>query len=49
VLITQAIVQAVFPLLAPSVQTLALTLAALNRMEWKQLYHLPDTRFRLNR
>ena len=48
-LITQATAQADFPLLAASVLTMALTLAVLNRMVWKRLYHLADTRYSLNR
>ena len=48
-LITEATAQADFPLLAASVLTMALTLAVLNRMVWKRLYHLADTRYSLNR
>ncbi|MBP1685759.1 MAG: transporter, inner rane subunit [Deltaproteobacteria bacterium] len=48
-LITQATAQADFPLLAASVLIMALTLAGLNRMVWKRLYHLADTRYSLNR
>ncbi|HEX7407753.1 MAG TPA: ABC transporter permease subunit [Candidatus Binatia bacterium] len=48
-LITEATAAADFPLLAASVLTMAITLATLNRVVWKRLYRLADTRFSLNR
>lgn len=48
-LITQATAAGDFPLLAAGVLTMALTLAVLNRVFWKRLYRLADTRFSLNR
>jgi NitT/TauT family transport system permease protein len=48
-LITEATTAADFPLLAASVLTMALALALLNRVLWKRLYRLADTRFSLNR
>ncbi|MFN8625303.1 MAG: ABC transporter permease subunit [Candidatus Binatia bacterium] len=48
-LITEATAQADFPLLAASVLTMAMTLAALNRVVWKRLYRVAEARFSLNR
>jgi NitT/TauT family transport system permease protein len=48
-LITEATAAADFPLLAAGVLTMALALALLNRVLWKRLYRLADTRFSLNR
>jgi NitT/TauT family transport system permease protein len=38
-----------FPLLAAGVLTTALALVLLNRVLWKRLYRMADTRFSLNR
>jgi NitT/TauT family transport system permease protein len=48
-LITEATAAGDFPLLAAGVLTMALALALLNRVLWKRLYRLADTRFSLNR
>ncbi len=48
-LITEATAAGDFPLLAAGVLTMALALVVLNRMLWKRLYRLADTRFSLNR
>jgi NitT/TauT family transport system permease protein len=48
-LITTATAAGDFPLLAASVLTMALALVFLNRLVWKRLYRLADTRFSLNR
>lgn len=48
-LITEATAAADFPLLAAGVLIMALALALLNRVLWKRLYRLADTRFSLNR
>ena len=48
-LITEATAAADFPLLAAGVLTMALALVLLNRVLWKRLYRMADTRFSLNR
>jgi NitT/TauT family transport system permease protein len=48
-LITEATAAGDFSLLAAGVLTMALALALLNRVLWKRLYRLADTRFSLNR
>jgi len=48
-LITEATTTADFPLLTSSVLTMALALVVLNRLLWKRLYRLADTRCSLNR
>jgi NitT/TauT family transport system permease protein len=48
-LITEATAAGDFPLLAAGVLTMALALVVLNRVLWKRLYRLADTRFSLNR
>jgi len=48
-LITQATAAGDFSLLAAGVLTMALTLVVLNRLLWKRLYRIADTRFSLNR
>jgi len=48
-LITEATAAAHFPLLAAGVLTMALALVLLNRVLWKRLYRMADTRFSLNR
>jgi NitT/TauT family transport system permease protein len=48
-LITEATAAGDFPLLAAGVLTMALALVVLNRLVWKPLYRLADTRFSLNR
>jgi NitT/TauT family transport system permease protein len=48
-LITEATAAGDFPLLAAGVLTMALALVVLNRLVWKPMYRLADTRFSLNR
>ncbi|HMA28280.1 MAG TPA: ABC transporter permease subunit [Thermoanaerobaculia bacterium] len=48
-LITRATREADFPLLTAGVLTMSLAIVALNRLVWKRLYRLAETKYSLNR
>jgi len=48
-LITKATREADFPLLAAGVLTMSLALVLLNRLVWRRLYRLAETKYSLNR
>ena len=48
-LITKATREADFPLLTAGVLTMSLAIVVLNRLVWRRLYHLAETKYSLNR